>query len=39
MLGDNEATATIPVKNLGAARKFYEGTLGLKLVHLSLIHI
>ena len=29
MLGDNEATATIPVKNLGAARKFYEGTLGL----------
>ena len=33
MLGDNEATATIPVKNLGAARKFYEETLGLKLVH------
>jgi catechol 2,3-dioxygenase-like lactoylglutathione lyase family enzyme len=33
MLGDNEATATIPVKNLGAARKFYEDTLGLKLVH------
>lgn len=33
MLGDNETMATIPVKNLAAARKFYEGTLGLKPVH------
>jgi catechol 2,3-dioxygenase-like lactoylglutathione lyase family enzyme len=33
MLGDNDAQATIAVKNLAAARKFYEGTLGLKLVH------
>jgi catechol 2,3-dioxygenase-like lactoylglutathione lyase family enzyme len=33
MLGDNEAMATIAVKNLTAARKFYEGTLGFKLVH------
>lgn len=33
MLGDNDAHATIAVKNLAAARKFYEGTLGLKLVH------
>jgi catechol 2,3-dioxygenase-like lactoylglutathione lyase family enzyme len=33
MLGDNEGMATIAVKNLAAARKFYEGTLGLKPVH------
>lgn len=33
MLGDNDAHATIAVKNLPAARKFYEGTLGLKPVH------
>ena len=30
MLGDKEAIATIAVKNVEAARKFYEGTLGLK---------
>jgi catechol 2,3-dioxygenase-like lactoylglutathione lyase family enzyme len=29
LLGTKEATATIAVKNLGAAKKFYEGTLGL----------
>lgn len=33
MFGDNDARATIAVKNLTAARKFYEGTLSLKLVH------
>ena len=33
MLGDNDAMATISVKNLAAARKFYEGTLGLKVAH------
>ena len=33
MLGDYDALATIAVKNLGAARKFYEGKLGFKLVH------
>jgi catechol 2,3-dioxygenase-like lactoylglutathione lyase family enzyme len=33
MLGDKEAIATIAVKNMAAARKFYEGTLGLKMVH------
>src|SRR4030081_2220202 len=33
MLGDNEVMATIAVKNLSAARKFYEGKLGLKVVH------
>jgi catechol 2,3-dioxygenase-like lactoylglutathione lyase family enzyme len=33
MLGDNDALATIAVKNLKTARKFYEGTLSLKLVH------
>jgi catechol 2,3-dioxygenase-like lactoylglutathione lyase family enzyme len=32
MLGDKEAIATIAVKDLVAARKFYEGTLGLKVV-------
>ena len=30
MLGDKEAVATLAVKDLDAARKFYEGTLGLK---------
>ena len=33
MLGDNDGMATIAVKNLAAARKFYEGTLSLKVVH------
>jgi catechol 2,3-dioxygenase-like lactoylglutathione lyase family enzyme len=30
MLGDREAIATIAVTNVDAAKKFYEGTLGLK---------
>jgi len=30
MLGDKEAVATLAVKDLAIARKFYEGTLGLK---------
>jgi catechol 2,3-dioxygenase-like lactoylglutathione lyase family enzyme len=30
MLGDNEGVATVAVKDLEAARRFYEGTLGLK---------
>jgi catechol 2,3-dioxygenase-like lactoylglutathione lyase family enzyme len=29
-LGDKDAAATIAVKNIEVARKFYEGTLGLK---------
>jgi len=29
MLGDKDATATIPVKSLEKAKQFYEGTLGL----------
>jgi catechol 2,3-dioxygenase-like lactoylglutathione lyase family enzyme len=33
MLGNNEVSATVAVKNLKAARKFYEGALGLKPVH------
>ena len=33
MLGDKEAVATIAVKDLGVARNFYEGTLGLKVVN------
>ena len=33
MIGDNDALATIAVKNLKTARKFYEGTLSLRLVH------
>jgi catechol 2,3-dioxygenase-like lactoylglutathione lyase family enzyme len=33
MLGDNDAMATIAVKNLKAARKFYEGALGFNVVH------
>jgi len=32
MLGDKEAVATLAVKDLAAARKFYEGTLGLQPV-------
>jgi catechol 2,3-dioxygenase-like lactoylglutathione lyase family enzyme len=32
MLGNRNAVATIAVKNLETARKFYEGTLGLKPV-------
>ena len=31
MLGDKPAAATVAVKNLAAARKFYEGTLGLRV--------
>jgi catechol 2,3-dioxygenase-like lactoylglutathione lyase family enzyme len=31
MLGEKEAVATLAVKDLGAARKFYEGVLGLKV--------
>jgi catechol 2,3-dioxygenase-like lactoylglutathione lyase family enzyme len=30
MLGTHEPTATIPVRDLGRARRFYEETLGLK---------
>jgi len=30
MLGDRDATATVAVKDLQAAKKFYEGKLGLK---------
>src|SRR4051812_42962740 len=30
MLGENEAIATIAVRDIGAARKFYEGALGMK---------
>ena len=30
MLGDKEAAATIAVRDINAAAKFYEGTLGLK---------
>jgi catechol 2,3-dioxygenase-like lactoylglutathione lyase family enzyme len=33
MLGENDAMATIAVKNLKSARKFYEGKLGFKAVH------
>jgi catechol 2,3-dioxygenase-like lactoylglutathione lyase family enzyme len=32
MVGDKDAAANIAVKNLGAAKKFYEGTLGLTQV-------
>ena len=32
MLGDKEAVATIAVRDLGVARKFYEGTLGLTVL-------
>ena len=30
MLGNTDAVANLAVKNIGAARKFYEGTLGLQ---------
>jgi catechol 2,3-dioxygenase-like lactoylglutathione lyase family enzyme len=33
MLGDKEAIATVSVKDLSEARKFYEGILGLKAVN------
>lgn len=33
MLADKEAMATIAVKDLAAARKFYERTLGLQPIH------
>ena len=33
MLGDKEAAATLAVKDLAVARKFYEGKLGLKPVN------
>ncbi len=33
MLADKEAVATIAVKDLAAARKFYEGALGLKVLN------
>jgi catechol 2,3-dioxygenase-like lactoylglutathione lyase family enzyme len=33
MLGDKEAIATIAVKDLTVARKFYEGTLGLEVAN------
>jgi catechol 2,3-dioxygenase-like lactoylglutathione lyase family enzyme len=32
MLGDKDAVATIAVKDLAAARKFYAGTLGLRQI-------
>jgi len=32
MLGDKDAIATIAVKDIGVAKKFYEGKLGLKQV-------
>jgi catechol 2,3-dioxygenase-like lactoylglutathione lyase family enzyme len=32
MLGDQEATATVAVKDLAAAKRFYEDKLGLKQV-------
>jgi catechol 2,3-dioxygenase-like lactoylglutathione lyase family enzyme len=32
MLGGKDAAATIPVRDAKAARKFYEGTLGLQLL-------
>ena len=32
MLGDKPAAANLAVKNLAAARKFYEGVLGLRAV-------
>jgi len=33
MLGDHDGMATIAVKNLKSARKFYEGVLGFTAVH------
>ena len=33
MLGDKNAVANLAVANLDVAKKFYEGTLGLKPIH------
>jgi catechol-2,3-dioxygenase len=33
MLGDKDVIATVAVKDLGVARKFYEGKLGLKVTN------
>ena len=33
MLSDKDPIATVAVQDIKAARSFYEGTLGLKLVH------
>jgi catechol 2,3-dioxygenase-like lactoylglutathione lyase family enzyme len=33
LLGEKNAIATVGVKNIQAAKKFYEDVLGLKLVH------
>src|SRR5262245_22841173 len=33
MLAENNAIATVAVKNIATARKFYEGKLGFKPVH------
>jgi catechol 2,3-dioxygenase-like lactoylglutathione lyase family enzyme len=33
MLSDKDPVATVGVKDIKTARSFYEGTLGLKLVH------
>jgi catechol 2,3-dioxygenase-like lactoylglutathione lyase family enzyme len=33
LLGEKNAIATVAVKNIEAAKRFYEGILGLKLVH------
>jgi catechol 2,3-dioxygenase-like lactoylglutathione lyase family enzyme len=33
MLSGTQATATVAVRDIDAARKFYESTLGLELVH------
>jgi catechol 2,3-dioxygenase-like lactoylglutathione lyase family enzyme len=35
MLGDKDVIATVAVKDLAAARRFYEGTLGLKVLDAS----
>jgi catechol 2,3-dioxygenase-like lactoylglutathione lyase family enzyme len=35
MLGDRDVIATVAVKDLVAARRFYEGTLGLKVMDAS----
>jgi catechol 2,3-dioxygenase-like lactoylglutathione lyase family enzyme len=32
MLGDKSATATIAVKDIAVAKRFYEGTLGLEVI-------
>lgn len=33
MLGDKDATATLGVKNIEVAKRFYEDSLGLKQIH------